>query len=89
MPGVSALDTLLIDLHVDPGERGLQLYGANDVMVNGKTIAADVPCLIWQVGAVGTVTFENQQMTSPQKVAMLAGCTRRFYPADHCVVVAR
>ena len=89
MPGVSAPDTLLIDLHLDPGERGLQLYGANDVMVNGKTMAPNVPCLIWHVGAVGTVTFENQQMTSPQKVAMLAGCTRRFYPADHCVVVAR
>lgn len=89
LPGVSALDTLLIDLQLDPGERGLQVYGANDVMVNGKTIAPDVPCLIWQVGAVGTVTFENQQMTSPQKVAMLTGCLRRFYPAGHPVVVAR
>ena len=89
LAGISALDTLLIDLELDPGEGGLQLYGANDVVVNAKTIAPDVPCLIWQVGAVGTVTFEQEQMTSPEKVALLTASLAKFYPAGHGVVVAR
>ena len=89
MPGISALDTLLIDLELDPGVGGLQLYGANDVVVNAKTISPCVPCLIWQVGAVGTVTFEQEQMTSPQKVALLTGSLAKFYPPGHGVVLAR
>ncbi|MDD4866627.1 MAG: SAM-dependent methyltransferase [Mycobacterium sp.] len=88
LPGISAFDTLFVDLQFDPGESGLQAFEATDVLLRHRTLAPDVPCLIWQIGATGTTTYEKQ-MTDEASIAELATYLQKFYPATHHVTVAR
>ncbi|HEV2834369.1 MAG TPA: SAM-dependent methyltransferase, partial [Pyrinomonadaceae bacterium] len=52
LPGVSSLDTLLIDLNLDPGFDGLQVYDATDLVVRGRPLQNDVSCVIMQAPIV-------------------------------------
>jgi len=82
LPGISALDCILIDLGLDPAYSGLQMYEATELLVRRRPLQNDVPCLIWQVGSTETAYYTRQETTAQQ----LKGLQRhllKFYPPTH------
>lgn len=85
LAGISALDTMIIDLDFDPAINGLQMYEATDVLVRQRPLQPDVPCLLWQVGAVETVLYSNADNKS-ERFFRIKDYLLRYYPPDHEVV---
>jgi uncharacterized protein YabN with tetrapyrrole methylase and pyrophosphatase domain len=81
-PGVSALDTLIVDLGMDIADNGIQMYEATDVLMRRRPLQTDVNCVIWQPTVVGDPTcpadwYEAEQFTPLQNYLL------GFYPPDH------
>ena len=88
VPGISSVDTLLVDLAFDPGLTGLQLYEATAVLVHDRRLDPEVPCLLFQVDTVESAFF-TVAASRPERFHRLQAHLRRFYPADHEIVVVR
>lgn len=84
LPGISSLDTIFIDLGLDPGLEGLQLYEATDLLVRERPLQPDVPCLLWQVGAVESSLY-SRSPNQPARFVELQRYLLRYYPAEHPV----
>lgn len=84
IPGISSLDTMIIDLGIDPGLDGLQMYEATDLLARGRPLQSDVPCLIWQVGVVGTRLY-SERRSLPERFVPLTQHLAKFYPREHSV----
>jgi hypothetical protein len=80
--GVSAFDTLLVDLGIDIGPNGVQMYEATDLLLRRRPIQSDVMCVIWQPTVVGDPTYPMQPHTIEQ-FRPLQEYLERFYPAGH------
>jgi uncharacterized protein YabN with tetrapyrrole methylase and pyrophosphatase domain len=81
-PGVSAFDTLIVDLGIDIADNGIQMYEATDLLLRRRPIHTDVNCVIWQPTVVGDPTcpadwYEAQQFMPLQNYLL------GFYPSDH------
>ena len=59
-PGISAFDTLLIDLGIDIAANGIQMYEATDLLIRRRPIQNDVACLIWQPTVTGDPTCPSK-----------------------------
>ena len=86
LPGVSALDTILIDLDFDPGPRGLQMYEATDALARRRPLQPDVPCLLWQVSAIETGLYTRQRGNAA-RFERLQEYLLTIYPAEHPVTM--
>jgi 2OG-Fe(II) oxygenase superfamily/Tetrapyrrole (Corrin/Porphyrin) Methylases len=82
LPGISALDALLIDVGLDPGFAGLQMYDATDLLLRRRQLLPDVPCILWQIGAVETV-LHSTAASRPARFRRLQDYLSEFYPVDH------
>jgi len=82
LPGISTLDALLIDLGLDPGFYGLQMYEATDLLLRDRPIQPDVPCVLWQVGAVET-GLHSTAPSIPARFQRLQAHLLKFYPPNH------
>jgi uncharacterized protein YabN with tetrapyrrole methylase and pyrophosphatase domain len=82
LPAVSSLDTMFVDLGIDPGVDGLQMYEATDVLVRRRPLQPDVPCLLWQVGTVESV-FYSTAASKPDRFFRIKEYLLRFYPPEH------
>lgn len=85
-PGISAFDTLLVDLGIDIGPNGVQMYEATDLLLRRRPIQSDVMCVIWQPTVVGDPTYPTQPYTMEQ-FRPLQEYLERFYPAGHEVIL--
>jgi uncharacterized protein YabN with tetrapyrrole methylase and pyrophosphatase domain len=85
-PGVSAFDTLLVDLGVDIAPTGVQMYEATDVLLRRRPLQNDVPCVIWQPTVVGDPTYHPEPYAAGQ-FTPLQDYLLGFYPADHEVAL--
>ena len=65
MPGISAFDTLCADLRLDPGMQGLQMYEATELLLRRRPLQPDVPCFLWQIGAVES-TLHSEATSLPR-----------------------
>jgi uncharacterized protein YabN with tetrapyrrole methylase and pyrophosphatase domain len=86
LAGISFLDTLLVDLGIDPGFDGLQIYEATDLLVRHRPLHTDVGCVVAQVSVVanpreGTASDAHEQLVRLQEYLL------GFYPPDHGAVV--
>jgi uncharacterized protein YabN with tetrapyrrole methylase and pyrophosphatase domain len=81
-PGISAFDTLLVDLGTDIAVNGIQMYEATDILIRRRPIQNDVACVIWQPTVVGDPTCPSQPYPAEQ-FKPLQEYLLRFYPADH------
>src|SRR5215467_7586980 len=86
--GISSLDTMLIDLDLDPGMNGLQIYDANAVLVEHRKLDPEVPCLLLQVDAVESA-FHTVAASRPSRFRRLVEHLLEFYPPDHIVTNIR
>lgn len=60
LPGVSALDCLFVDLGVDPGRDGCQIYEATDFLIRGRGFDAHSSLVLWQLGFIGNLSFFDE-----------------------------
>lgn len=85
-PGVSAFDTLLVDLGIDIAADGIQMYEATDLLLRRRPIQNDVACVVWQPTVVGDPTYRPDPYGAEQ-FEPLQQYLLRFYPAEHEVVL--
>jgi uncharacterized protein YabN with tetrapyrrole methylase and pyrophosphatase domain len=85
-PGISAFDTLIVDLGIDIAQSGIQMYEATDLLLRRRPIQNDVSCVIWQPTVVGDPTYRPDPYTAEQ-FEPLQDYLLRFYPAEHEAVI--
>jgi precorrin-3B methylase len=85
LPGVSAIDTILADLCLDPVVHGFQMYEATDLLLRRRPLQADVPALIWQIGPLETC-LHTERRSRPERFARFVAHLRLYYPPRHEVV---
>jgi uncharacterized protein YabN with tetrapyrrole methylase and pyrophosphatase domain len=85
---VSSFDTMLIDLDIDPGKYGLQMFDANAVLIEHRKLDPEVPCLLLQVDAVESV-FHITGRSRPSRFKRLQEHLLQYYPPDHMVTNIR
>jgi len=83
-PGISALDTLIVDLGIDIADNGIQMYEATDLLLRHRPLQNDVNCVIWQPTVAGDPTCPSEWYEAQQFVP-LQNYLLTFYPADHQV----
>jgi uncharacterized protein YabN with tetrapyrrole methylase and pyrophosphatase domain len=81
-PGVSAFDTLLVDLGIDIAAAGVQMYEATDLLLRRRPLQPDVACIVWQPTVVGDPTYHPEPHAT-QQFEPLQEYLLGFYPADH------
>jgi hypothetical protein len=84
LPGISALDTVFADLHVDPVVHGIQMYEATDLLLRRRPLLNDVPAVIWQIGPLETA-LHSQRVSRPERFTRFIEHLRRYYPPRHQV----
>lgn len=82
--GVSAFDSMLVDLGTDIANSGIQMYEATDLLLRQRPIQTDVTCIIWQPTVVGDPTCPAGPYSAEQFMP-LQDFLLRSYPADHQV----
>jgi Tetrapyrrole (Corrin/Porphyrin) Methylases len=85
LPGISAIDTILADLRLDPVVHGVQMYEATDLLLRRRPLQPDVPAILWQIGPLETA-LHSDRVSKPERFARFVGHLRQFYPARHEVV---
>jgi uncharacterized protein YabN with tetrapyrrole methylase and pyrophosphatase domain len=83
-PGISAFDTMLVDLGTDIAASGVQMYEATDLLLRRRPIQTDVTCVIWQPTIVGDPTYPEHP-SAVEQYKPLQAYLLRFYPPDHRV----
>jgi len=82
LPGISSLDTLFVDLAVDPALDGLQIYDATDLLIRRRPIQIDVSCIILQP-AIVLQAYGRQSREHSNNLALLQNYLLTFYPPKH------
>jgi hypothetical protein len=85
---VSSFDTMLIDLDLDVGRYGLQMYDANTVLVDRRKLDPEVPCMLLQVDAVESA-FHTVGKSRPSRFRRLQDHLLQFYPPNHVLTNVR
>ncbi len=85
LAGISALDTLLIDVDYDFSADGLQMYDATDLLLRQRPLQPDVPCVLWQTTVIADPTHHPGQVPA-ERFSGLQNYLLRFYPPHHEVL---
>ena len=85
LPGISAIDTILADLRLDPVVGGVQMYEATDLLLRRRPLQSDVPAILWQIGPIETC-LHSMSVSRPERFVRLVAHLCLFYPPDHEVV---
>jgi hypothetical protein len=87
LPGISAEDCLYADLGLDPGEDGCQSFEATDFLVHRRRFDPRSLLVLWQIGAIGVLTYRPGTLWSRRGLRVLREELGRHYRADHRVIV--
>jgi uncharacterized protein YabN with tetrapyrrole methylase and pyrophosphatase domain len=89
LPGISSEDCLFADLEIDPAAAGCQSFEATDFLVRERVRRIDprAALVLWQIGAIGVVTYRNEELWNAAGLERLVETLARRYPPDHAVVV--
>ena len=85
LPAVSAIDCLFVDLGVDPGRYGLQLFEARDFLDSERSPDTGVPLVLWQISVIGTT--RTTDTVDRDGLRRLAARLADLYGDDHVVTV--
>lgn len=83
--GISCIDTVVLELGIDPATHGLQIFEASGLVIGEVEINPSVPCMILQVDAFKTETYSRSRIDC-ERLNSLCDYLLRFYPADHEVI---
>ena len=84
-PGVSAFDSIVADLGIDPSTEGLQMYEATDLLLRRRPLQPDVPALIWQIGNLES-RLHTMRVSRPERFLRFVEYLCKVYPKDHPVI---
>jgi hypothetical protein len=87
LPGISAEDCLFSDLGLDPGEEGCQSFEATDFLIHHRRFDRRSLLILWQIGAIGVLTYRSGDLWSRRGLRVLTEELRRAYPAEHEVTI--
>lgn len=87
LPAISAEDCLFADLEVDPARDGCQSHEATNFLIYRLRHDPRAALILWQIGAIGVATFENEDLWSRQGLRVLAETLQETYPGTHEVVI--
>ncbi|HXO95791.1 MAG TPA: hypothetical protein VN857_04345, partial [Chthoniobacterales bacterium] len=85
-PGISSLDTLFVDLGIDVAADGLQMYEVTDLLLRRRPIQNDVPCVLWQLIAIGEPNYQTDRI-SAERFLPLQDYLLEFYPPEHPIIL--
>jgi hypothetical protein len=85
LPGISAIDTILADLRLDPVVHGVQMYEATDLLLRRRPLQPDVPAIIWQIGPIETC-LHSMRVSRPDRFSRFIAHLQQYYPPQHEVV---
>lgn len=85
VPGISTLDTVWVDLGIDPGLTGMQIYEATGLLIQNRELQPDVPCLLLQVDTVESGLF-SRAASKAERFRRLQEHLLKFYPQEHRVI---
>jgi len=85
LPGISAIDTIMADLRIDPVIHGIQMYEATDLLLRRRPLMPDVPAILWQVGPLETC-LHSMRVSVPERYSRFIQHLRQYYPPGHEVV---
>jgi uncharacterized protein YabN with tetrapyrrole methylase and pyrophosphatase domain len=89
LPGISSIDTMILQLGLEIGDCGIQIFEANRFIYHGIVPDRRVPLFLLQPGAVGSATLTHRSTSRPQRFDILRLALQRFYPRNHpCIVLA-
>jgi hypothetical protein len=86
LPGVSSFDCMIIDLGLDPGTQGVQMFESTALLLQQHPLHPDVPCFLWQVGSLETRLF-TRASSNPGRFVRLQSHLLKYYSADHKVKI--
>lgn len=82
VPGVSSLDRMFVDLKLDIGEDGVQIYNAGGVLARDTVLNPAAGCFILQIGAL-TAAATRSATSRPEEISRLKNYLLKFYPPEH------
>ena len=83
LPGISCVDTMMIDLGVDIGI-GAQIVHANHLLSYNITLDPHLQTFVFQIGKFGTSFFSAEtRRNRPGRFTPLVEHLTRFYPPEH------
>ena len=85
LPAVSCIDTLCVDVGIDPGD-GLQVFEASDLVELNMSMNPQLNTLLFQIGTFGTSVIGDDEPV-PGRFTPLVEYLQRFYPPDHRVII--
>lgn len=87
LPAISCEDCLFADLGVDPAVPGRVLFDATDFLLRPRDFDTTAALVLLQVGAVGLRDYRSGREPNRDGLRVLAEALRRWYPAEHPVVL--
>jgi precorrin-2 methylase len=84
-PGISILDTLMVELNLDPGASGLQIYDASDCVQERRILQPDVPLILIQVETLNLARFTYVRQEAEGFLGLQEHLLK-FYKPEHEVV---
>jgi precorrin-6B methylase 1 len=82
VPGISSIDTMIVELGIDPAARGLQVHEATGLVVYGHTLDPHVACILLQVDAFRLESFSSKRQNA-KRLRGLVDYLGKFYPMSH------
>jgi len=87
LPGISALDCLIVDLDIDLGTNGIVMYETNYVLVHRPPLDPFIPCLLWQAGVAETRLYSSKP-SRPERFQRLQDYLLQYYRHTHKIALA-
>lgn len=86
LPAISSLDCLLADLNINPGDGGMQLFEATELIVYRKMVDITSHVVIFQPAAIGQNGHIRNKDLAIKGVKILSDCLYKFYDGDKQVI---
>ena len=87
LPAISCEDCLFAELGIDPAVPGRVLFDATDFLLRPRDFDATAALVLLQAGAVGLRDYRGGREPNREGLRVLAETLRRWYPAEHQVVL--
>ena len=83
LPGISALDTMIIQLRLEIGRRGLQVFESNRFVYLSLRPDPRIPLFLLQPEAIGTGFITAKRKNRARRFEILRDSLLRYYPPQH------
>lgn len=87
LPGISSLDCLFADLRINPGDGGLQVLEATEMLAYKKIIDTSSHLIIFQIAAIGLKGHENNEECYKKRLSLLSQFLKNYYNHEYEIIL--